>query len=110
MVDTLSVDGDRAGVRAEQAQDQLEQYRFARSTRAEQEAHAAFRYREADVAEHLQVVEGEGYAVDHDGVGHRDSVSTLSRSGLLARHVELARPNEQVGTSQPHLELVRLAV
>ncbi len=57
----------RAGVRAEESQNQLEEDGLARAARAEQDAHAAARNGEADVAEDDVVVEGKGDPVEDDG-------------------------------------------
>ena len=54
------------GVGTQQAENQLEHDRLAGAARAEQDAHAAPRDAEADVAQDDVVVEGEGDLVEDD--------------------------------------------
>ena len=65
-VDALAVDGDGARVRPQQAENQLQDDRLAGAARAQQHGHAALRHREADVAQHDVVVEGERHVLEHD--------------------------------------------
>ena len=106
VVDALSVDGDRAGVRAEQAEDQLEQNRLARTAGAQQKPQAALRDAEADVARTTcssnandtwsTTMAGEGVASVAVGAWPRAAVWFIGRRACRRDHMRLGRAPHQV--------------
>ncbi len=68
LIDALAVDENRAFVRAQQAERQLEDDRLAGAAGAEQDAHVAFRHGEAEIAKHDVIVESERDALEGDRV------------------------------------------